>query len=256
MTHTLSHARCLSPLNERTSADWLTYFRFNRENLLSLPWECDDRLTDLEKATIARSIQTFQLGESSEGTHLMRLARDYAEQTGDYPKGGTASHRHWVDVIKLFIGEEQRHARDLGRFMQRHHLPFAKHHWSDTWFRKLRRLANLEVALMVLLTAELVATLYYPALGKATRSPLLHKLCEQIHHDETRHVEFQAQTLTQIWQLHPHWRQRLTKILYPLFFQATLMVVWVGHAPVLKAAGYSFTTFYQQACTALLRIVD
>ncbi|MDX2217248.1 MAG: ferritin-like domain-containing protein [Oculatellaceae cyanobacterium bins.114] len=225
-----------------TSADWLTYFRFNRENLRSLPWERDIALTAVEKLRIAYSISYFQLGESSEGAHLMRLSRDYAERVGD---------RHWVETVKLFIGEEQRHAKDLGRFMQQQQLPLAKQHWSDTWFRTLRRLANLEVALMVLLTAELVATLYYPALGSATQSPLLHDLCQQIHHDEMRHVQFQTETLHRIWRLHPHWRQRLTQTLYPLFFQATLIVVWVNHAPVLKAAGYSFTAFFQRACAAL-----
>ncbi len=172
----------------------------------------------------------------------MRLARNYAEQSGDC---------HWVKVIKLFIGEEQRHAQDLGQFMRQHQLPLAQKHWSDTWFRRLRRLANLEIALMVLLTAEVVATLYYPALGIATRSPLLHDLCQQIHQDETQHVQFQTETLQRIWRSHPQWRQWFTRILYRCFFQVTLIAVWVSHRPVLQAAGYSFTTFFQQACIAL-----
>lgn len=233
--------RSVPGASDRT-ADWLTYFRLNRENLMTLPWECDYQLTDAEKTTIAHSISHFQLGESSEGAHLMRLSRDYAERVGDC---------HWVEVMKLFIGEEQRHAKDLGQLMQAQGLPLAQKHWSDTWFRKARRLVNLEVALIVLLTAEVVATIYYPALGEATRSPLLHRLCQQIHRDETHHVQFQTESLHHIWQSHPHWRRVFTQLCFRVFFRATLVVVWVNHAPVLRAVGYSFTQFCQKACFVL-----
>ena len=63
--------------------NWLAYFRHNRDRLRSLPWDCSYQLTDQERSTIATSIQAFQLGESSEGCHLMRLARQDAAHRDD-----------------------------------------------------------------------------------------------------------------------------------------------------------------------------
>ncbi len=234
------------------STRWLAHFRTNRDTrsaqasqrLLPIPWDDSYQLTQAETKLISHSIQTFQLGESSEGIHLMKVSRQYAEQTGD---------RHWVETVKLFIGEEQRHARDLARFMAPQHIPLAQNQWTDTWFRKLRRLANLEAALMVLFTAELIATLYYPALGNATRSPILSALCTQIVYDETQHVQFQIETLHQIRRTHPRWRLWGTNGLYWVFFRITAIAVWLDHYPVLRAGGYSMKTFYQKACSALQR---
>ena len=92
-----------------TSAQWLDYFLYNRENLLPLPWNCPYQITEKERRTISHSIRNFQLGESSEGSNLIKAARDYAADSGDAT---------YIDTVKLFIAEEQRHARDLGRFMQ------------------------------------------------------------------------------------------------------------------------------------------
>lgn len=234
--------RVAQPPVEAQNDRWLLYFLQNRERRSPLPWHDATPLTKAELATIAHSVRTFQLGECSEGTHLIRLARDHANRTGD---------RHWVDVIKLFIGEEQYHAHLLERFMALHQIQTAPHHWSDTAFRKLRRFANLEVALTVLLTAELFATLYYPALGQATRSPLLNALCTQIYQDEVQHVEFQTESLGHLRGHQPIWRGALADIAHQLFFRLTLLVVWGDHRPVFRASGYRFYDFYRQACQAL-----
>jgi hypothetical protein len=156
-----------------------------------------------------------------------------------------------VETVKLFIGEEQRHARDLARFMTAQQIPLAQKQWTDTWFRKLRRLANLEMALMMLFTAELIAALYYSALGRATRSPILSALCTQIVSDETQHVRFQTESLQRIRLTQPKWRLWVTDGLYWIFFRVTAIAVWLDHSPVLKTDGYSLLSFYQAACNAL-----
>lgn len=226
---------------------WLAYFQENQAALMPIPWDDPYQLAAEELATIQHSIQMFQLGESSEGTHLMRLARHYADQTGD---------RTWVQTIKLFIGEEQRHARDLGRFMTSQGIGCTQKHWTDDLFRKVRRMANLEVALRVLLTAELVATLYYPALGRVTRSPILQQLCRQIAHDEQQHVQFQGEAIAQLRHRYPRGFAPLIDSLHRLFFYVTLLVVWVDHRPVLHHAGYTWTHFCRCACNELNRILQ
>ncbi len=245
MSHTLPHLLTADDdgvLQRSGSVDWLRYFLTNAQQLLPIPWEAADHLSDDERQAIARSIQTFQLGESSEGTHLMKVARVYAERIHD---------PNWVPVVKLFIGEEQRHARDLARFMKQQGLPLAKHQWSDGWFRRLRRLSNLEMALMMLFTAELIATLYYRALGAATRSPILQQLCQQILHDETQHVHFQIDLLRQIRRSHPRWRIALTDSLYSAFFRLTVVAVWFDHRSVLQASRYTLAKFYADAVKTL-----
>ncbi|OLP15488.1 hypothetical protein BST81_26035 [Leptolyngbya sp. 'hensonii'] len=227
-------------------ANWLCYFRSNREHLLPIPWDVLDRLTDEDRQTIAKSIQKFQLGESSEGSHLMKMARAETVRRGDPT---------YAETLKLFIGEEQRHARDLGRFMEREAIPLARHDWSDAAFRRLRRLINLETALMVLLTAELVATVYYKALRDATPSPLLRQICIQILHDENQHVAFQSEALRILRQGRPVWQQMGLSRLHQIFFALTLVVVWADHGPVFRAAGYGFGSFWGECWAALARSI-
>lgn len=225
------------------SSQWLDYFRYNRDTLRKIPWSDPYPLTADEKVTIAASIRKFQLGESSEGVHLMKLARSYATRTHD---------PNWVMVVKLFIGEEQRHARHLGRFMQQQDIALAQQHWSDSWFRKARHLANLEVALAVLLAAEAIATIYYAALGSATQSPILRALCDQIVQDEAQHVSFQATTLGLMRANYTTWHLLAVDGIYWVFFRMTLLVVWCDHQAVLRAGGYSFATF-SKACRQVIQ---
>ena len=62
----------------RLSVSWLDYYRNNRESLLEIPWGRGAEISDLERAAIGGSIREFQLGESSEGKHILRCAREFA----------------------------------------------------------------------------------------------------------------------------------------------------------------------------------
>jgi hypothetical protein len=220
----------------QTSADWLKYFEQNRHHLLTLPWNSPYFLTPDEKAAIAHSIQNFQLGEQSEGTNLMKAARVYVERSGD-----TA----FLQAMKLFISEEQRHARDLGNFMQCEGIPLRQKHWSDRLFRRFRRGVNLEVALRVLLTAEIIATIYYKALQEATNSPLLNKICEQILKDEHQHIHFQIGHLKRLEKERKPWQKKASHVCHYLFLLLTILVVWIDHYRVFRRSGYRLINLYQ-----------
>src|SRR5256885_16951835 len=97
--------------------NWIEYFERNATNLIDLDWDELYQLTPSERERIARSVQQFQLGESSEGNHVLAQARRYADSTGD---------ESYVPALKLFIKEEQRHSQYLGRFMQAQNLPLAQ----------------------------------------------------------------------------------------------------------------------------------
>jgi len=219
-----------------TSLEWIEYFRWNESNLLSIPWQSQYGLTPEERRTISHSISVFQLGESSEGNHFMEVARKYAEKKGD---------PFLAEALRHFLREEQRHARDLGRFMLQNEIAFANHHWTDYVFRFLRKLWNLEICIAVLLVAELVAKVYYKALRNTTRSPALRQICAQLLRDEMRHVQFQTGLLCDMRKHHSPWRNHNQDAIYRCFFATTLLVVWVGHSSVLRAGGYRFKTYWR-----------
>jgi hypothetical protein len=229
-------ATVAAELELRSSKDWDDYFAQNDRELLCIPWEDGASVTDRETAAIASSIQGFQLGESSEGFHLSKCGKFYSEQANDPA---------YFDAIKRFIREEQRHARELARFMDLAGIPTVKKTWPDTVFRKLRHFANLEVSISVLITAEIIAKVYYPALREATESPVLRTLCDQIIQDEAPHVEFQAQRLAILRQNCGGIRLRLRHGLHRFLFFGTCLVVWQKHGKAIKAGGLGFRSFWQ-----------
>jgi hypothetical protein len=221
-----------------TSEQWREYFRKNNASLLAIPWEAGVSLTDAERAAVAASMQEFQLGESSEGKHFQGLAKEYARRTGD---------ADYVHALRLFIAEEHRHARDLGRVLDLAGIERIGHTWPDAVFRWLRHRAGLELSVSVLVTAEIIAKVYYLALREATSSAVLRRLCDQILSDEVQHVRFQCERLAMIRAR----RSRVTiwgkAVVQRFFFTGTCWVVWLKHRHALRAGGYTYGTFREDA---------
>ena len=220
------------------SAGWIEYFQWNRANLLPVPWDSSIHLTPEEKRDISASIAVFQLGESSEGNHLRRLAEQYAGASRD-PLFGRA--------VALFIQEEQRHAADLGRFMAQEGIVRLECQWTDSVFRFLRRFWNLRACLSVLMVAELVAQIYYKALRNATASPVLRQICSQLLRDEVRHLSFQANALGKMQKTDGAFRKAFWRKSYALFFFSTLLTVWLGHRKVFLAGNIPFRKFWNDS---------
>jgi hypothetical protein len=213
----------------RASRPWRLYFEANAQNLLRIPWERGAELTEEERADVAKSIQEFQAGESSEGKHLFRYACEYAAETGD---------EDYVAAVRLFIAEEQRHGRDLGRFLTLHDVPLVATTFTDRVFRRLRNLwGGLEVSISVLILAELIAKVYYAALRRATRSEILQRLCEQILRDEVKHVEFQAQQLAVLRARHGAVLRWLIRRAHAFLYLGTCLVVCLFHRRVFRRGG-------------------
>jgi hypothetical protein len=221
---------------KRTTQDWVDHFRWNGSVAMRVPWHIGPDLSDAERASIAHSIQMFQLGENSEGRHLMRYARVWAERIGDsaYP-----------EAIRMLIGEEQRHAGVLGRFMEMNGIARLKRGCTDGIFWRARNMfGNLEISISVLVTAEIIAKVYYPALREATESIVLRAICEQIYREEIAHVEFQTEQLARIREGRPAYAIFATRILHRLFFYPTMIVVGLSHRLVLRRGGLSLWQFF------------
>ena len=224
-----------------SSLHWREYYERNANSLLDIPWELGAELTDDERRSIASSVQGFQAGESSEGRHLFRYAKAYAEEAGD---------QDYLEAIKLFIAEEQRHARDLAHFLKQNDIAVIETTFPDRVFRRLRHMfGGLEISIAVLITAEIIAKVYYLALQKATGSVVLNTLCEQILRDEKKHVEFQAEQLGRLrtgrWRLFQWMTMGLQRFLY----WGTCIVVWFFHKRAIRRGGFKFRRYWS-ACWA------
>ena len=222
-----------------SSAQWLDYFRANAERLLSIPWYAGVELTPAERAVIAASLPSWQLGESSDGAKLLAAARRHAVATDD---------PNFVDVIQQFIKEEQRHGANLGRFLDLASVPRKTWDWGDAVFRVLRHLlTRMEVSASVLITVEVHALLYYAAIRRATGSAILRRICEQILLDEVPHVRFQCERLAILHRRRPRVLRAATMAVHRVLFAGVTLAIWLGHRRALRAGGYSFRRFWGAA---------
>jgi hypothetical protein len=209
---------------------------------MDIPWHLGADLSPDEVAAIAPSLREFQAGESSEGSHLDRAAERYAARTGD---------REYVAAVRMFIAEEQRHARDLGRLLTLNGVPLVRTTPADRVFRRLRHgLGGLEATIAVLITAEIIAEVYYAALRRATGSAVLRRLCDQILADEVRHVAFQADRLAKLRAGRRRPGRLATAGLQRLLFLGTVLVVWALHRPALRRGGLSFAGWWRSCWRA------
>ncbi len=228
-------------LPSRTSAEWIEYFHKNAKRLRPIPWHLGIAWTAAERAAVVRSIQTFQLGESGEGRHILHVAEQYSQVTGDFD---------YLEALKLFLAEEHRHAAALGHVLDLAGEPRLTQEWTDHCFRWLRHRAGLELAIVVLLTAEVLAQVYYAALRRATRSPVLVRVCSQILADEAAHVRFQSERLALLRRGQSWLTRALRTCCERVLFAAACLVVWHGHRSVFRAASVSFRSFWRRAHSA------
>lgn len=219
---------------------WLNHFAYHAQHPRFVPSGLGDVLTQEERALIAGSIATFQLGEQSEGATLIGATERFAAL-----HGMPALTR----IMELFVREEQRHAALLREFMEDHHIALKRHDWTDGVFRGLRRLAGLELYLHVLIVAELIGKVYYRALEAATDCQRLKILCRILVCDELAHVGFESQLLLAM-RAERGWPARaLMRLAHRAFFAATVGIVWLTHRAVLRRAGYGARGFLRGCFT-------
>ncbi len=223
----------------RSSAEWVTYFEQNAAELRPIPWESGACVTDAELSAIAASLCGWQLGETSDGSHLIAAARHYAAAIGD---------QEFLDAVRLFIVEEQRHGGNLGRFLDLAGVKRASADWGDTLFRAVRyAVPRMEVWATPVVMVETHAMVYYNALRRGTRSPVLRAICEQILYDEVAHIRFQCERLAILHRRRPRWLRKVTMGLHRVMFAGITVAVWVGHRRALRAGGYDFGRFRRAA---------
>ncbi|MDE2137371.1 MAG: hypothetical protein KGJ68_08040 [Gammaproteobacteria bacterium] len=219
---------------------WLNHFEYHAEHPRRVPWGLPDLLTAEERRLIAPSIATFQLGEQSQGATLQAAAERFAQAEGlsTLPR-----------IVGLFIREEQRHATLLRYFMADHAIPLKRRHWSDSVFRRLRRLAGFELYLYVLLCAELIGKVYYRALEAATGCQRLKGICRIMVCEELAHIGFESELLLALRARRPAPVRLALRLAHRALVAGAACAVWLSHRAVLRRAGYGPRSFLR-SCLA------
>ncbi len=131
---------------------------------------------------LVRSMQRFQLGESSEGS-LARQALTVSELDPDARV-----------AIGLFVREEGRHARELAHLLAALGAPTLRRHWTEALFRRARRLFGFRTKMLVIAAAELVGASTYALLAERLPQPV-GRFCATLAADEAGHLDFLADWL-------------------------------------------------------------
>ena len=221
-------------IKKLSNFDWIEYFKYNNSHLLKLDFSNNTELSNEEKKLITPSIKAFQLGEGSEGKHLMHVVEKFALKKNykEYPK-----------IMKLFIMEENRHSQTLKKYMEIYNIEPAKKLWIDKVFRILRKMMGLECEVIILVTAEMIALSYYTALSNATNSTLLKTICTQMLNDELKHVVLQSDTLHRISKNRNEMINKLIRKIRILVMKVTVYVVWHKYKKLFIEGNYEYKKF-------------
>jgi hypothetical protein len=220
-----------------TSYKWVLHFTQNLKQQ-RIDWNIAPRITTAEKAAIVRSLQAWQLGETSDGSQLLYAATKYALAIGDPA---------YMDAIALFIKEEQKHGNNLGRYLDNIGEQRIQRNWGDSLFRVARHInTSMEWFTLAVITVENAAQVYYQCLKDATGCPLLKQVCTDILIDEARHIDFQTERMNIIYNSKAISVKWPRKLFYMLFYFATILTVWMAHRKVFKAGGNSFKRYMRK----------
>lgn len=218
---------------------WIQHFetntRLNHE--MKLP-STPCALPEAARDALVRSIAIFQLGESGGGTRLRRYTRSIAslERLKGYER-----------AVDLFVAEEQSHAALLARTVVHLRGTLLQKQWSNSVFRWMRNLVNLEFNIQVLLTAELIAEVYFGLLSLRCSDPVVQTVARKLLRDEMGHLSFQRDFLYErLITLTPA-MQRVWRWQFRAIHMATAWVVSWDHRDCLRSLDVTPAAFRGRA---------
>jgi hypothetical protein len=222
---------------------WLTHYRRNRENRPEPNWTAPITLDAETIRPLVRSLEQFQLGDGGGPASL--IARD-----AEWLRSANPRSRELVDT---WFREEKEHARLLGAAVARFGGRCIHGHWSFAVFCQVRRWIGVQFELTVLLLTEIVSTVYYWLLRRHGQDPALRSMCKLILRDESGHVAMHRDRLADLARTGhatygPVWEMR-----FRVLGLVAATMLWINHAPGLKAVGATRGEFYRDVWLELTR---
>jgi hypothetical protein len=171
---------------------------------------------------VVASVQRFQVGEAGDGANLIAKA---------------SGEQGYAVAVRMFVAEEQNHARMLALLLDSAGARTIDSHWSDVVFVRLRRALGLRLELMVLLIAEVVALGYYRALRDGALDPLVSDVAGRVLADERRHVPFHCLRLRQGFAGLPRAVRAAVDGVWWFLLLGAVTTVALDHGPALNHLG-------------------
>jgi hypothetical protein len=221
----------------RTSLFWKNYFTVNLQKQ-RVDWNVPSAITGDEKEKVLYSMKAWQLGETSDGRHLLAAASAYADKMKD---------AEYVNAVKFFIKEEQKHGSNLGKYIDRIGEQRLKKDWGDTIFRQIRYFnRSMELWTITVIIVESAAQIFYAALRDATQCSLLKSICNDILVDEAHHIKFQNERMFIIFREKPFYNRAVSLLFYSTLFFLTIHAIWFAHRKAFLAGNVSRKDFMRE----------
>jgi len=227
------------------TAKWIEHFNRNRQNRPEPDWSAPVTVPTAMLAPLLCSLEQFRLGDGGGPASLIALNRESFRSRTDEMR----------QIVDLWFAEEAEHARLLGCAVRRFHGRIITSHWSFTAFCLCRRLLGVRFELQVLTLTELVSTAYYRMIRRHSPDGPLAALCELILRDEAGHVAFQRDRLAGDGVPHRGLRGWCWRLQFFVCGLGAATMLWVNHAPGLKAIGGTRGEFYGEATRQILRFI-
>jgi hypothetical protein len=224
---------------------WIEYFTRNKQNRLEPDWNAPISIAPSVLPPVLRSIEQFRLGDGGGPASLIAYDAD----------GFRNSTEAMRTIVDMWFAEEAEHARLLGCAVKRFGGRIITSHWSFTAFCFCRKIFGVKFELQVLTLTELVSTAYYRMLRAHSPDGPLAAMCELILRDEAGHVAFQRDRLAASGVPRPGLRGILWRIQLLLFGYGAGTMLWINHAPGLKAIGGSRVEFYSEITRQITRFI-
>ncbi len=192
---------------------------------------------------VGPSIAAFQLGESGGGRHIEASAI-------------SADREDLVSPMRLFVMEEQEHARLLGLVLDSGNVERKTTHWTDGAFATLRHLGGIRTELFMLLVAEIIGFHYYATLAKSAPTRSLRRLFGAIRDDEAAHFAFLIAVMNSLFVGWSPFRRRLALGIFRAVADVSAVVMAWDHRRALRRSGRSPAGFISSCWQLRRALVD
>lgn len=218
---------------------WNQYFIKNKElqeNVIEAINSSENLL--VEELELFPSLKKFSLGESSSASSY----RQKVAQT---------NNENFIQAIDHFIAEENNHSYFLQLILKANSQELLETTSLDNIFRKLRKNFGLITKVNILLTAEIIALSYYGLVHDITSNQMLKQVCQQMLHDETAHLAFQAYNNKSFGK-----KSILKNYLRHGFMFATVTSVYMSERQLFKTNGLSYSHLLKQSHNLLNEVIN
>jgi hypothetical protein len=226
-------------------AKWIEHFQRNRQNRPEPDWSAPFNIPPVVLKPMLKSIEQFRLGDGGGPASLIAFDRENFRSRTDAMR----------QIVDLWFAEEAEHARLLGCAVRRFGGRIITSHWSFTAFCWCRRWLGVRFELQVLTLTELVSTGYYRLLRQHSPDGPLAAMCELILRDEAGHVAFHRDRLAALGCPRPGVRGWWWRIQFLACGYAAGTMLWINHAPCLKAIGGTRGEFYSEITRQMTRFI-